>query len=252
MAQQRQTYEQLGVKDGDTIVIQGKVSFARIDKLIEGDALAEENKRRQSTGRIVTGPFRTITIEEPSVTQGANTPLAQYYAQRIYTAKASGKPALTIESKSPFPPKYGHMQNGVLVEIEDPKRNPNTGQVVSLIIRAYKPKNFANIGSSFDAIIFPEGPIEFYEGSNVLAGYGKSLGIPVRTLDSAQPKPVEPQNNTGLEQPNIAEGFGQTQQQAFEQAQPQQGFGQAPFGNGFGIQDNQLGNSGQKTDTPFS
>lgn len=274
----KQTREQMGVKAGDKIVIKGKVSFARLDKAVTGEALAAENKRRASLGMLPTKEFRSVTIEEPEVVQGANTPLANYYAQNVYPAKSSGKNSMSFESKSLYPPQYGHIQNGTIVEIQDPERNPAQGQVIYLMITAFAPKGFNNLGSTFDAIVYDEGQIKFYEGNNSLAGFGAAMNMPVETLPAgatAQATAAPEQNNAfgggqqggfggaPVNQPNQNQGFGNApaQQQggfgapaqggfgapAGDPNQPAQqgGFGAPAQGNAFGVQDNQVaGNQG--------
>lgn len=186
------TREQLGVQKEDMIVIEGFVSYARVDKLIEGEALVQESKRRESLGMIKTDtPFRTITITEPKVIKGDQSPLAQFHGQNVYVDK-NGKKAMSLESKSKFPPKYGHIQNGVLVEMADPMKNPATGQKVLLFIQAYGSKSYSKIGSSFNAIVFPEGEIKYYEGGNGngLSGFGQALNLPVQNMVGQAPEPA--------------------------------------------------------------
>lgn len=201
------TREQLGVKVGDRIILKGKVAFARIDKAIEGEDLVKENERRASRGMIVSNkPFRAITIEDPEVVEGADTPLAKFYEQSVYTASKSGKPSMSFESKSNFAPEFGHLQNGVLVPIEDPQKNPAPGQEVYLIIDAFQAKNYANLGSTFNGIVYGEGEIKFYEGQggSALAGFGQALGVNVQQ-GGAQPQPdAQP-----AQQQSAFAGFGQ-------------------------------------------
>lgn len=213
------TREQAGVKAGDKIILKGKVAFARLDKAVTGEALARENERRAKHGMLPTKEFRSITIEDPEIVQGAGTPLATYYGQSVYTANGTGKPSMTIESKSLYPPQYGHMVNGTVQEIADPQRNPATGQVVYVMISAFAPKGFNNLGSSFDAIIFDEGPIQFYEGNNSLAGFGQAMNMKVTPLPAVAEQPIE----QPLQQ---AVGFGA--QPVTQTAQAQTGFGQNP------------------------
>lgn len=230
----RQTREQLGVKEGDQIILKGVVTFAKLDKPIEGEALMEENARRAKLGIIkADSPFRSITIEKPEIIQGKGSPLANYYGQLVYNDKKTNTPRMSFESKSQFPPQYGHIQNGEIVEIPDPQKNPATGQVVYLLLKAYKAKGFANLGSTFNAIVFEEGPIQYYEGVNSLAGFGEALGMSVKTLSNEEPK-----EDTG---------FGN--QPIVEPEQP---------ANPFGMQDdevaggNPFGSSGQRGNSPFA
>lgn len=235
----KQTREQLGVQPNDKIILKGRVTFARLDKAVTGEALAKENERRAKLGMLKTKEFRSVTIEEPVVVQGQDTPLANFHAQEVYNAKASGKPTMSFESKSLYPPQYGHMQeNGAVQEMEDPQKNPAQGQEVYLMISAFAPKGFNNLGSTFDAIVFPPGEIQFYEGkANNLAGFGQAMNMPVQPLGnngSGQPQPT--QEPAPQEQP-VGVGAGAGAQNGFN------GFGQAPTGdpnqtnqsqNGFG------------------
>lgn len=228
------TREQLGVQKDEMIVIEGIVSYAKVDKLVEGEALIAESKRRVSLNMIAADkPFRSISITEPRIVKGEGTPLAAYHGQNVYTDK-NGVKAMSLESKSQYAPKYGHIQNNVLVEIPDPMKNPAPGQKVLLFIQAYGSKQYSKIGSSFNAIVFPEGDIKFYEGGNGggngLAGFGQALDLPVQNLSGQAPTPANmlesaPAAAAPVEQP-VANGFGtapvQTQQPVTN------GFGGAP------------------------
>ena len=237
------TREQYGVQSGDQIVIKGKAVFARLDKLVEGDALAQENARRQKIGMITTDkPFRSLTIEDPEVVKGQGTPLAEFYgAEQVYTSKSTGKHTLSLESKSKFPPNYGHIQNGQIVPIPDPEKNPAQGQEVFVMITAFKPKNFNNMGSTFDSIVYGEGEIKFYEGGGAgggLQGFGEALNMTVASPASAPAQDTAPAQEAAPAQNNeqaSTNAFGAPQQNAAPE-QP----------NAFGVQ-----NPGAQTDNPF-
>lgn len=289
----KQTREQLGVKAGDKIILKGTVAFARVDKAVSGDALVRENERRAKLGMMKTKEFRSIVIENPEIVQGEGTPLAQFHAQSIYPSKATGKPTISFESKSLFPPAYGHMQeDGSVKEIPDPQKNPNQGQVVYLMVSAFKPKGFNNLGSTFDAIVFAPGPIDFYEGkANSLAGFGEAMNMPVEKL-SANDQPSQEVVQKEVVGAGVGAADGQQagfggqqagfggQQTGFggfgaaptgEQAQPNQGgfggfggFGAttapqgSPVANPFGLQGEQVANqgspfgNGQRTTSPYA
>ncbi|MEK4529781.1 hypothetical protein NST38_30725 [Paenibacillus sp. FSL H8-0104] len=168
------TREQCGVAVGDMITIRGTVKFAKLDRPIEGKALDKLNQRRVNKGMKETKPFRRITIKNPIIVEGQGTPLAKFYEQDIY------RNIMTLESKSLFPPVYKHIQDGEAVHMEDPKKNPVTGQEMMIKLSAYQSKGFAYLGSGLDSIIFPEGPIQFYEVSRAeenLAGFGESKDL---------------------------------------------------------------------------
>lgn len=261
MNNNRQTREQLGVRAGDKIVLKGEVAFARLDKLVEGADLQKENERRDKIGMIKADkPFRSVSIINPEIVQGGNTPLATFHGQQVYQNKDNAN-TITLESKSKFAPSYGHLQNGKIVEIEDPQMNPATGQVVYLLIEAYSVKGFSNMGSTFNAIVFEEGDIDFYEGasSSALKGFGEAMNMPVETLSNTQPKVKEETNAFG----GNANEQTQTQNQSFGgntggfgDATPpnqNQNQGSAQTNNPFGVQDGDVaGNSGQPGGSPFA
>ena len=227
----KQKREQLGVQKGDKIILKGTVAFARLDKLVDGADLDRENQRRTQMGMIPTKAFRSVTIENPEIVQGQGTPLAKFHEQEVYQSKGSGKPTMNFESKSLFPPSFGHIQpNGAIQEIPDPQKNPAQGQVVYLMISAYQTKSHSNLGSTFDAVVYEQGEIKFYESkSNSLAGFGQAMNMPV--------EPMAPQQDLVGAGVNQQGGFGQQEQAGFNQ---QQNFGQQNQGNG-----NQQGGFGQ-------
>ncbi|WP_078598647.1 hypothetical protein [Evansella clarkii] len=288
----KQTREQLGVKEGDQIVLKGKVTFARLDKAVDGEALVSENQRRARMGMLHTKPFRSVTIEEPEIVQGDGTALAQFHGQEVYNSKSTGKPTMSFETKSLYAPSYGHIQeNGTIMEIADPEKNPAQGQVVYLLITAFKAKGFNNLGSTFDTVVFEKGPIQFYEGrGNSLAGFGQAMNMPVQSMTNAEREAQQPQEKptpvgagVGADQGSFGGGgFGQAPAgdpnqpagnqggfggfgQAAPQDQGQAGFGQpAPEPNGaspnpFGVpegamsdQGSPFGNSGQRGKSPYA
>lgn len=283
----KQTREQLGVQEGDQIILRGVVAFARLDKLVEGKALEEENARRSQRGMLHTKPFRSISIENPEIVQGEDTPLAKFHGQEVYQSKTTNKPTMSFESKSLFAPSFGHIQeDGSIQEMQDPQKNPAQGQVVYLMIKAFKVKGYSNLGSTFDAVVYEKGNINFYEGKgNSLAGFGKAMNMPVQNIQNGGAAPQQPQENVQQEQqqpvgagvgagagqggfgggfnqapagdPNQPQqnqgGFGQGQPQdqgqgGFGQMNPQQnGDGQNP--NPFGVQDGAFSGQGS---SPFN
>ncbi|PAF27294.1 hypothetical protein CHH61_03975 [Shouchella clausii] len=227
---QKQTREQLGVQEGDKIILKGKVTYARLDKAISGEALTRENERRARMGMLHTKPFRSVTIENPEIVQGEGTPLALFHAQEVYQSKTTGNQTMSFESKSLFPPSYGHMQeNGTVKEIPDPEKNPAQGQIIYLMITAFKAKGFNNLGSTFDTIVFEKGDIQFYEGKgNSLAGFGQAMNMPVENI-----------TNTGAEPRQLQGAPTQEELVGVGAGQNQNGFGQAPIND-----PNQNGNQG--------
>lgn len=206
----RMTREQFGVQAGDSIIVRGTVAFARIDKPIDGEELQKENQRRATKGmKAATRPYRSLSIENPSVVAGMGTPLAQYHESRYYQNGKTGIQTMSMENKSLFPPSYGHLQNNVIVPMEDPQKNPAVGQEVYLYITAYGGKG-TNMSSSFDSILFGPGEIKYYTGgANSLEGFGQMLNLPVQAQTQAPAANAYDQQTAG--QP-------QTQENTFAQA----------------------------------
>lgn len=247
----KQTLEQLQVKDKDSVVIKGQVTFARLDKLVEGEALDKENERRRQQGRITADkPFRSVTISNPEIVAGKGTPLATYYGQSVYNTK-DGNQAMSFESKSPFAPKFAHIQNGKLVEIADPMKNPAPGQEIYIMLEAYSPKNFSKMGASFTQIAYGEGEIEYYGGGAAsLEGFGQALGLQVQAQAPQADAGVTPAPAPQQVQAPVQNTFAQPEPQAQTQPAPQ------TDANLFGVPDNQASNtfgaSGQSEDNPFA
>lgn len=237
----KQTREQLGVQAGDKIILKGIVSFARLDKAVEGEALARENERRAKQGMLKTKAFRSITIENPEIVKGEGTPLANFHAQSVYASKSTGKPTMSFESKSLFAPDFGHMQeDGGVKEMVDPQKNPAQGQVVYLMISAFSAKGFNNLGSTFDAVVYAPGEIAFYEGKNSsLTGFGEAMNMPISRMTAGE---QTPQGETVAQKEMV--GTGATAGATNGQQGGFGGFGQNPAGNPNPAQTNQTGFGG--------
>lgn len=248
-----QSREQYGVKSGDEIFIQGKVHFARVAKAIDGEELANENKRRAGLGLSpMDKPFRSITISEPTVIQGQGTPLAQFHESKIYNPK--GNPSarhMSFESKSKIDPTFYCLDdNGNLAPLENPGKNPAVGQVVVLRVRAYGGKTATSrLGSTFEDIAYMSkaNDIQFYTGG----GSAQSLEGFAKATNLGASNEVQTASNAA-----------NTAQAAPAQSAPAEGFSGFPGantapagGNGFGLDPNAGGASAPASNpnpSPFS
>lgn len=230
---QKQSREQLGVKPGDEIFIEGKVHFARVAQAIDGEDLANENKRRAGIGLSpMDKAFRTITISDPKVIQGQGTPLAQFHESKIYQPKGDANARhMSFESKSKIEPKFYCLNaNGEITELKNPGKNPAVGQTVVLRVRAYGGKTATSrLGSTFEDIAYMSRAedIQFYTGGNSaqsLEGFAKATNRPVSNDVQTAPGAAAPA------QPAPAEGFGGFQ--GAQQSAPAEGFGLDPNGGG--------------------
>lgn len=243
MANQRLTREQLGVQPKDSIAIKGNVSYSRILTKVEGEELKEADARRAQKNQIVIGkPYYSITITNPVVTHGAGTPLATFHEQSIYTNK-NGEPAMSFTSKSAIPIRFYQLA-------EDGSAHPVTfeaelgqNQEVWLLIDAYRPKNFNNIGSTFSAVMVPAGEIKYYQSgiANDLAGFGvapsptQNAGQSVPQPNLGVPTQTQPmQNQTQTQAVPTQAPFQQAANQAPTQQPNQTGMPSMPPGGPFG------------------
>lgn len=229
--------EDFGVKAGDEIFVQGKVSYARIASAIgenNAEELARENQRRQER-RIspMDKPFYSISITDPVVIQGQGTPLAQFHESKYYDSKpkdgSAPKKTLSLESKSKRPIEMFCLdENGKWAPMVNPGKNPAIGQEVILRIRAYGGKSATSrMGSTFESVAFvaQAKDIQFYQGgssSAALEGFGNATRY--GTSNEVQTVPGADAGNQNAEQ-----GFAQ---QPAAPAQP------APAPGGFGLDPN--------------
>ena len=158
--------EDLGAKVGDQIIIEGTVAFSEVATRVEGDRLARKIERQEKQGFKYpeTRPHYALSLVDVAIDpQSQGTPLAIYYGdERAYTNK-DGKLAMTLETTSNFPPRIYHEQeDGTAVQIEELPAELAVGQKVKVLIQTFASKKFANMGSSFNALLLPAGEVKYY------------------------------------------------------------------------------------------
>ncbi|MCR1163239.1 hypothetical protein NEK97_17385 [Paenarthrobacter sp. UW852] len=185
--------------EGTSVFIRGKLAFARLTSLIEGAALAASDQRKVQNGMSPVGkPHTTATITEAEVqfADPANpTVEEQFVSERRYTSKknpASGA-NYSIDSKGTNLPIIA-----IPSEKGDGTYDQDTsgqelaqGLDVTLVLRVYKPKNFANRGLSLDQVIMHETP-RYYNAGGVASGELAARGIVFNT----PPRAVQAQPGT--------------------------------------------------------
>lgn len=185
--------------EGTSVFIRGKLAFARLTSLIEGAALAASDQRKVQNGMSPVGkPHTTATITEAEVqfADPANpTVEEQFVSERRYTSKknpASGA-NYSIDSKGTNLPIIA-----IPSEKGDGTYDQDTsgqelaqGLDVTLVLRVYKPKNFANRGLSLDQVIVHETP-RYYNAGGVASGELAARGIVFNT----PPRAVQAQPGT--------------------------------------------------------
>jgi len=171
------------LQKGDTFRVRGKVTFARVSSMIEGQELASriEHARQMQAKGInifpVETPHRTITIEDAYVdyaNPSAPTLAEQYAASKIFTS-SNGKSTYTAVSKSNRPVPISSVVNGELQGEEIiPGREPAKGLDVTLWFSVYTTRR--NNGVGLDGIIVNE-PMRWYNGQSKMDQIAQQMNL---------------------------------------------------------------------------
>lgn len=185
---------------GTSVFIRGKLAFARITSLIEGAALAASDQRKVQNGMSPVGkPHTTATITEAEVVfadPASPTTEEQFVSERRYASKKNPDTGAnySIDSKGtnlPIIAIPSDKGDGTFDQ-DTSGQELAQGVDVTLVLRVYKPKNFANCGLALDQVIVNEAP-RYYSGGGVAAGELAARGI----VFNAPPRAVQAQPGSG-------------------------------------------------------
>lgn len=186
--------------EGTSVFIRGKLAFARLASLIEGAALAASDQRKVQNGMSPVGkPHTTATITEAEVqfADPANpTVEEQFVSERRYVSGKNPNSGAnySIDSKGtnlPIIAIPSDKGDGTFDQ-DTSGQELAQGLDVTLVLRVYKPKNFANRGLSLDQVIVNEAP-RYYNGGGVATGELAARGIVFNT----PPRAVQAQAQNG-------------------------------------------------------
>ena len=190
--------------EGTSVFIRGQLAFARLTSVIEGEALKASDERKVLNGMSPVGkPHTTATITNAEVqfADPANPTLEeQFVSERRYVSKKNPDTGAnySIDSKGTSLP---------IIAIPS-EANPGTfdqdtsgqelaqGLDVTLVLRVYKPKNFANRGLSIDQVIVHETP-RYYNTGGVATGELAARGIVFNTRPRAMQAQPATATSTG-------------------------------------------------------
>lgn len=253
------------LREGQVIVVDGILEFARISSLIEGEELAKrvEQDRKNNRPYPVDYPHTTVTIRDAAIRPFSQDPnqltLEEQFVQDSFyvSTKDPSKGAMySMENKSaqlpaiyeinvPGDPSQGYSQ------IVEPQGDPDKDLSVSLVLQTYKPKNHPNRGIALRAVNINE-PIRYYNRGGgfdlqQLSNMGIILnGAPQPTVPAArapqapaqQSAPAANTSANGLPTPGLGnqpqnQGYPQQQapapQQPYQQPAPAQDPNQVPY-----------------------
>lgn len=228
---------------GALVLIRGKLGFARLTRLIEGEELVKSDQRRaQNNMNPVGKPHVTATVTQAEVLpkdqeNGTLTREELFVAERRYNSKKNPETGLnySIDSKGNSLPTIA-IPDGEGKVIQDTSGRELAPDLdVTLVLQTYKPKNFAQHGLRLEQVIVNE-PVRYYAAggvdTNELAARGVVFAAPPQPVraDSAQGEaaPIEGNdldNGTVVDENGFAmPGPGQSQPAPTApqvQAQPQ-------------------------------
>ncbi len=175
-----------------TVMIRGKVSFSRIASLIQGDELTrdiqEQSKRTQYP---ITSPYCKLSLCEARVVyqdQAAatdpsrKTAIEQWAENEMYVSTKNPQkyPGMNYNAVMTKRLPWLGVLDGTTVQQVTPEGELANGMDVTIVLRVYKSKNYANHGVSFDGIICNE-PVRYFQQVN-LSAYGLTFKPEVRTV----------------------------------------------------------------------
>lgn len=181
------------LRPNEIIVVRGKVSFSRLARVIEGEALAERIKNSKSQYP-TTVPHTTISLFDAQVipaNPAAPTPEEIYVSEKFYTIKSgdnAGKTGFGLDNKGTFLP----------IVLEQDPDNPGqyrqlvlpqdlaTGVDVTLVLNVFA-SGYSNKGIGIQQVVLNE-PVRYYASgidTNQLAARGIIVNGPIAPVASA-------------------------------------------------------------------
>lgn len=163
----RKTLEEFGVEIGADVVVMGEVVFSQVANRVDGDYLEQKIKRERDLGikHPEKRPHYEIKIKNPVITkQYAGTPFAEYIEQFFYEMKDGDIRFDAVKVNSgdkEYPPTFLHLTEDEKVKQIELDGELNQGQVVQLALRTFGSKEYGNMGSGLQAILFPQGEIDY-------------------------------------------------------------------------------------------
>jgi hypothetical protein len=177
-----------------TVHVRGKLTYSRLAKLIEGDELAQVDARRTKNGMSPVGRAHTtanLAHAEVVFADAANPSLEEKFVQeRRYTSAKKPEQGLSysIDNKSPNLPIVGVLNDAGQVEQVVLTGDLAAGLDVTLVLRTYKPANYAQHGLAIDLVIVHE-PIRYYNtavNTSELSARGIVFATPPRVVTGAE------------------------------------------------------------------
>ena len=169
-------------KEGQPVFVKGKVAFARIARVLEGEALKLSVERSKSLYP-QTKPHTTLQIQDPVILIQGDTPSYNELAiaNRCYmskTGKFAGKLMYTQDNLGDqLPVVMEKGEDGTYHQIFL-EGEPAPGQDVIMAISVFKSPRYEKRGLGIAQLFF-ENPVEYYNASGISGSTLEALGITV-------------------------------------------------------------------------
>lgn len=181
-----------------TVHIRGKLTYSRLAKLVDGEDLVKADAQRVKNGMSPVGRAHTsVNLAQAEVVfaDPANaTPEEIFVSERRFTSAKHPEHGMSysMDNKSTNLPIVGTLNDAGEVEQVVLESDLAAGLDVTLVLRVYKPKGYANCGLSLDLVLLHE-PIRYYNpGVNTgeLAARGIIFAAPPKQISGADAAPV--------------------------------------------------------------
>ena len=187
------TAEQLN--EGAIVFVEGSLVYARVTRVIEGAELAASDARKAQNGMNPVGrPHTTATIANAVVrcADPAKPTLEEtFVAERCYSSAKHPEHGVTysIDSKGTNLPVIAipSASGDGTYDQDLSGQELASGVKVTLVLRVYKPKNYAKRGLALEQVVVRETPRYFNAGgvaTNELAARGIVFNTPPRAMQS--------------------------------------------------------------------
>lgn len=188
------------LREGQQILVRGKISFSRLASLVDGEALAKSITQARARGALYPTdvPHTTVSLVDVQVAfadPAAPTQEEQFVQERIYTVKSgdnAGKQGFNIDNKSSFlptvleadPENPGQYRQLVL------ERDLASGVDVTLVLQVFKPVKYEKRGLGLQQVVLMEAPRYFASAGAdhvALAARGIVVNGPIRPITAPAP-----------------------------------------------------------------
>lgn len=186
------------LREGQQILVRGKVSFSRLAQLIEGEALERSIAQALQRGSLypTRKPHTMVNLVDAQVlvANPANmTPEEQFVQEKIYPVKSgdnAGKAGYGIDNVSTYLPTVleadpetpGTYRQLVL------ERDLASGMDVTLVLQVFKPKGYEKRGIGLQQVVLNE-PVRYFSSgmdTSALAARGIIVTGGVRPVTAAE------------------------------------------------------------------